>query len=240
MMMHTFGLSCTISHFSLRCRQWLWHVVYVCLIYPERRCSKWGGSIFDLTTREHPAHFILQERSALQAWLQYADVLHCLDCRVGGAGYLEIMNPCGWFFLSLTGNGLNFSLIYIRAVRVLWFGIAAITEYPSYCRIIREQVWFSGKDLESLRRPSSLVWGVAWLSGYYKTHVDDKFLESLETPSSSVWRIAQSFAAHHPVDWCSIQEHRAVYISDSICIWGLQCIRTHFWIGKGRVDIWLD
>ena len=29
MMMHTFGLSCTISHFSLRCRQWLWHVVYM-------------------------------------------------------------------------------------------------------------------------------------------------------------------------------------------------------------------
>ena len=136
MMMHTFGLSCTISHFSLRCRQWLWHVVCICLIYPARRCSKWGGSIFDLTMREHPAHFILQERSALQAWLQYADVLHCLDCRVGGAGYLEIMNPCGWLFLSLTGNGLNFSLIYIRAVRILWFGIAGITEYPSYCRII--------------------------------------------------------------------------------------------------------
>jgi len=40
MMMHTFGLSCTISHFSLRCRQWLLHVVCICLIYPARRCSK--------------------------------------------------------------------------------------------------------------------------------------------------------------------------------------------------------
>ena len=39
-MMHTFGLSCTISHFSLRCRQWLRHVVYICLIHPARRCSK--------------------------------------------------------------------------------------------------------------------------------------------------------------------------------------------------------
>lgn len=172
MMMHTFGLSCTISHFSLRCRQWLRHVVYICLIHPARRCSKWEGSIFVLITREnlvfHSAHFILQELSSSQAWLQYADVMRCLYCRVGGAGYLEIMNPCGWLFLSLKGIGLNFSLIYIRAVHVLWFGIAGITEYPSYCRIIREQVWFSGKDLESLRRPSSLVWGVAWLSGYYK------------------------------------------------------------------------
>ena len=98
-MMHTFGLSCTISHFSLRCRQWLRHVVYICLIHPARRCSKWEGSIFVLITREHlvfhSAHFILQELSSSQAWLQYADVMRCLYCRVGGAGYLEIMNPCG-------------------------------------------------------------------------------------------------------------------------------------------------